>query len=194
MTAFPTQTQRTRQDISVQRAENPRLRAITASLRSIRHPPSGVSATPEPLRGRRYLIHRPDQAIFASDGRPLGECRLTVRFEIAKWIRLGHFQRLKIRLAPLKLVSSDSTFPNKESRFKPNGNPESDQTQGALELKPDTNLRSGYREFVDRGVVIELILHMPVSQSHIKVFEGITYPGGYLPCIVAVSRTDVAIV
>ncbi|WP_223424921.1 Hint domain-containing protein, partial [Tateyamaria pelophila] len=28
--------------------------------------------------GKRYLIRRPDQAIFASDGRPLGECRTLI--------------------------------------------------------------------------------------------------------------------
>jgi hypothetical protein len=35
------------------------------------------------------------------------------------WMRFAHIDRLCL-------------FPNKESRFKPNGNPESDQTQGAL--------------------------------------------------------------
>ena len=75
VTAFPTQTQRTRYDMSVKRAENRRLRASTASLRSMRHPPSGVSATPETLRGKRCLIQSPDQAISALDGTPLGECR-----------------------------------------------------------------------------------------------------------------------
>jgi hypothetical protein len=75
LTAVQPQTGRKRQDRFVQSAENHHLRASKAPVRSTRHPPSSVSATPETLRGKRYLIRRPDQATLALDGRPLGECR-----------------------------------------------------------------------------------------------------------------------
>src|SRR5210317_1757896 len=45
------------------------------------------------------------------------------------WMRFAHIDRLCL-------------FPNKESRFKPNGNPESDQTQRAL-IRPVSDLNSG---------------------------------------------------
>lgn len=34
---------------------------------------------------------------------------LAARFETAKWIKFGYLQKLQIRPAPLKLVSSDKT-------------------------------------------------------------------------------------
>jgi len=55
LTAVQPQTGEKRPDRFVQIAENPHLRASAAPVRSMRHPPSGPSATLDTLRAIRYF-------------------------------------------------------------------------------------------------------------------------------------------
>ena len=76
MTAIRTQTERKRQDRFVRRAENRRYRARTRRVQGPIHPAASVCATADTAQGEKRLFNWQNQAIFTTDGRPLGECRV----------------------------------------------------------------------------------------------------------------------
>ena len=73
--AIRTQTERKRQDRSVRPAEKRRCRAGTLRVHGPIRPTSGVCAITDAAWGEKHLFNWQNQAILASDGRPLGECR-----------------------------------------------------------------------------------------------------------------------
>ena len=79
VTAIWAKTQRKRLDRSVRRAEEQGRRASTARIRGGFRPNPGVFATADTARGEKRLIVGQRLATVQSDGRPLGECRVTQR-------------------------------------------------------------------------------------------------------------------
>jgi uncharacterized protein (DUF2141 family) len=75
MTAIHAQTERKRQDGSVRRAEKHHRRARTRRFRGLIRAVSAACATTAAAQGGKRLSGGRIQAIFASDSRPLGECR-----------------------------------------------------------------------------------------------------------------------
>ena len=81
MTAIRTRTERKRQDRSVRHAEKRRCRAGTLRVHGPIRPTSGVCAIADAAWGEKRLFNWQNQAILASDGTPLGECRVDTMFE-----------------------------------------------------------------------------------------------------------------
>jgi hypothetical protein len=81
MTAIRTQTERKRQDRSVRHAEKRRCRAGTLRVHGPIRATSGVCAIADAAWGEKRLFNWQNQAILASDGTPLGECRVDTMFE-----------------------------------------------------------------------------------------------------------------
>ena len=77
MTAIHVQTERKRQDGSVRRAEKHRRRSRTVPLRGLIRPVFAACAALDAAQGEKRLSGGRIQAIFASAGAPLGECRLS---------------------------------------------------------------------------------------------------------------------
>ena len=75
MTAIHAQTERKRQDRSARRAEKRRRPDTTRRLRRPIRPDPAVCVTAGAARGGKSLSSGRIQAIFTSDGMPLGECR-----------------------------------------------------------------------------------------------------------------------
>ena len=78
VTAIQAKTERKRQDKSARCAEKHRRRAGMLRVYGPIRPTSGVCATTDPARGGKRLTSWRSQAIFTSEGRPLGECRLNL--------------------------------------------------------------------------------------------------------------------
>lgn len=76
MTAIHAQTERKRQDRSARFAEKHRCWARAWQVRGPSRPVPAACATEGAARGEKCLSSRQTQAILASAGRPLGECRL----------------------------------------------------------------------------------------------------------------------
>jgi len=75
MTAIQAETERNRLDRSARCAEKHRRRAGILRVYGPTRSASGACATTDAARGRKRLIRWRCQAIFTSEGRPLGECR-----------------------------------------------------------------------------------------------------------------------
>ena len=76
VTAIQAKTERKRQDKSARCAEKHRRRAGMLRVYGPIRPTSGVCATTDAARGGKRLTSWRSQAIFTSEGRPLGECRI----------------------------------------------------------------------------------------------------------------------
>jgi len=76
MIAIHAQTERKRLDRSVHRAEERYRRARKLRLRGPIHPVPAVSSTADAARGEKRLFSKQIQAIFTTDARSLGECRM----------------------------------------------------------------------------------------------------------------------
>jgi len=68
------QTERNRLDRSVRCAEKRRCRTRMLQIRDPIRQAQGVCATADAGRGEKHLLDGPTHAIFALDGRPLGQC------------------------------------------------------------------------------------------------------------------------
>lgn len=79
LTAVHAQTERKRQERSARCAEKHHLRARTRRLTRLIRPVSAACATAGTAQGGKRLSGGRIQAIFASDSRPLGECRLILK-------------------------------------------------------------------------------------------------------------------
>jgi hypothetical protein len=101
VTAFLTETERKRQDRSVQRAEERRCRARMMRVCSPTCPHSNVLAHANAAQGPKRLISKRTQVILASNGMPLGECRL--RGPSGSSQDIGSAQR-KSQLSSLRLA------------------------------------------------------------------------------------------
>lgn len=84
VTVIQPQTKRKRLDRPVRRTEKQGRRASTARSRGSIRPIRVVSATADTARGKKRLIGWPRWAILRSNGKPLGECRLEVKWQ-ATW-------------------------------------------------------------------------------------------------------------
>ena len=78
MTAIHAQTERKRLDGSVRRAEKHHRRARTRRFRGLIRAVSAACSTTAAAQGGKRLSGGRIQAIFTSDGTPLGECRLRI--------------------------------------------------------------------------------------------------------------------
>ena len=76
VTAIHAQTERKRQDRSVRRAEKRRRPDTTRRLRGPICPVPAPCAPDNAAQDGKYLSSGRIQAIFTSDGMPLGECRV----------------------------------------------------------------------------------------------------------------------
>jgi len=79
MTAIHAQTEQKRQDGSVRRAEKHHRRARRRRFRGLIRAVSAACATTAAAQGEKRLSGGRLQAIFASDCRPLGECRISLK-------------------------------------------------------------------------------------------------------------------
>ena len=73
VTAIQAQTERKQQDRSIRHAEKRRRRARMMRVRGPIRPVPGVCATTDTAQGEKRLVNWRNQAILATDGRPLGE-------------------------------------------------------------------------------------------------------------------------
>ena len=76
MTALPPQTERNRQDRSACCAEKRRRWAGMLRVWGAIRPAPAVCATTDTAQSEERLLNSQNQAIFTSDGRPLGVCRV----------------------------------------------------------------------------------------------------------------------
>ena len=81
MTALPPQTERNRQDRSACCAEKRRHQARSRRVRGPIRPAPAVCATTDTAQSEERLLNSQNQAIFTSDGRPLGVCRYKGTYE-----------------------------------------------------------------------------------------------------------------
>ena len=83
MTEVQAKTERKRRDKSARCAEKRRRRAGMLRVCGPIRPTWEVRATTDASWGGKRLIRWRSQAIFSSEGRPLGECRLREEFHMS---------------------------------------------------------------------------------------------------------------